>query len=93
MPPRGELANQPADISLSEPKMLAKAYRDYHRYQVTVRSQDAPSFSQERDILIAGKVVVVIPIVRSCLQLREGCYNRCGFPPRIRRVLSTNRPM
>ena len=62
MPPRDELADQPADISLSEPKMLAKAYRDYHRYQVTVRSQDAPSFSQERDILIAGKVVVVIPI-------------------------------
>ena len=28
MPPRGELADQPADISLSEPKMLAKAYRD-----------------------------------------------------------------
>lgn len=62
MPPRRELADKPADISLSEPKILAKAYRDYHRYQVTVRSQDAPWFSQERDILIAGKVVVVIPI-------------------------------
>src|SRR5689334_25126159 len=62
MPPCSELTDQPADISLSEPKTLAKAYRDYHRYQVTVRSQDAPSFSQERDILIAGKVVVVIPI-------------------------------
>src|SRR5262245_5996333 len=60
--PQGELADQPADIVLSEPQLLAKAYRDYHRYQVTVRSQDAPSFSQERDILIAGKVVVVIPI-------------------------------
>jgi len=62
MPPCDELADQPADISLSEPKMLAKAYRDYHRYQVTVRSQHAPSFSQEREILVAGKVVVVIPI-------------------------------
>ncbi len=62
MQPLGKLADQPADISLSQPRLLAKAYRDYHRHQVTVRPQDAPSFSQERDILVAGKVVVVIPI-------------------------------
>ena len=62
MPLRGKLTDQPADISLSQPRLLAKAYRDYHRYQATVRPQGAPSFSQERDILIAGKVVVVIPI-------------------------------
>src|SRR5215470_14034714 len=58
----GELADQSADIDLSQPQLLAKAYRDYQRYQVTIKSQGAPSFSQERDILIAGKVVVVIPI-------------------------------
>jgi ADP-ribose pyrophosphatase len=62
MLPYLELADQPADIALSQPKVLAEAYRDYRRYQVTVRSQDAPPVSQERDILIAGKVVVVIPM-------------------------------
>src|SRR5690349_13925629 len=62
MPPGDKLSDQPADISLSQPKVLAKAYRDYHRYEVTVRPKDAPSFSQERDILVAGKVVVMIPI-------------------------------
>ena len=62
MLPHGELADQPADIDLSQPKLLAKAYRDYHRYQVTIRPLDAPPVSQERDILIAGKVVVVMPI-------------------------------
>ena len=60
--PHGELADQPAEIDLSQPKLLAKAYRDYHRYQVTLRPLDAGPVSQERDILIGGKVVVVIPI-------------------------------
>src|SRR5262249_1124408 len=50
------------NITLSEPKVLAKAYRDYHRYRVTIRPEDAPPVLQERDVLIAGKVVVVIPI-------------------------------
>ena len=58
----GKLADRPFNITLSEPKVLAKAYRDYHRYRVTIRPEDAPPVLQERDVLIAGKVVVVIPI-------------------------------
>src|SRR5262249_34523516 len=58
----GKLADQPFNITFSEPKVLAKAYRDYHRYRVTIRPEDAPPVLQERDVLIAGKVVVVIPI-------------------------------
>lgn len=57
-----ELADRPVRVTFSEPKILAKGYRDYHRYQVTVRSQDAPPFSQERDVLMGGKVIVVMPI-------------------------------
>jgi ADP-ribose pyrophosphatase len=57
-----ELSDRRLDITLSKPKVLAKAYRDYHRYAVTIRSCDAPPVSQERDVLIAGKVVVVMPI-------------------------------
>lgn len=58
----GELADRPANIILSQPKVLAKAYRDYLRYLVTIRPADAPPISQERDVLMGGKVVAVIPI-------------------------------
>lgn len=51
----------PADILLSRPQLLAKAYLDYHRYNVTLKDNDSPVV-QQRDVLIAGKVVVVIPI-------------------------------
>ncbi|HEX9071200.1 MAG TPA: NUDIX hydrolase, partial [Pseudolabrys sp.] len=61
MSKRRELADLPADILLSRPQLLAKAYRDYHRYNVTLKDNDSPVV-QERDVLIAGKVVVVIPI-------------------------------
>jgi ADP-ribose pyrophosphatase len=61
MSKRRELADLPADILLSRPQLLAKAYRDYHRYIVTLKDNDSPVV-QQRDVLIAGKVVVVIPI-------------------------------
>jgi len=61
MSKRRELADLPVDILLSRPQLLAKAYRDYHRYNVTLKDNDSPVV-QERDVLIAGKVVVVIPI-------------------------------
>jgi hypothetical protein len=61
MSKRRELGDLPADIVLSRPYLLAKAYRDYHRYSVTLKGKDSPVV-QERDVLIAGKVVVVIPI-------------------------------
>jgi ADP-ribose pyrophosphatase len=61
MSKRRELADLPADIILSRPQLLAKAYCDYHRYNVTLKDNDSPVV-QERDVLTAGKVVVVIPI-------------------------------
>jgi ADP-ribose diphosphatase len=61
MSKRRELVDLSADIVLSRPYLLAKAYRDYHRYSVTLKGKDSPVV-QERDVLIAGKVVVVIPI-------------------------------
>ena len=61
MSKRRELADLSADVFLSRPQMLAKAYRDYHRYNVTLQDKDGPVV-QERDVLIAGKVIVVIPI-------------------------------
>ena len=61
MAKRRDLADLPADIAVSPPQLLAKAYRDYHRYSMTLRGEDPPVV-QERDVLIAGKVVVIIPI-------------------------------
>src|SRR5215831_14209420 len=54
-----ELADFPADVVVSRPSVLAKAYRDYHRYSVALKS-DGGVFQQERDVLMGGKVVVVI---------------------------------
>ena len=62
MTSRHDLADLPADVSVSRPKILARAYRDYHRYGVTVASSDHRPVTQERDVLMAGKVVLVIPV-------------------------------
>ncbi len=51
----------PADAALSQRQVLARAYCDYHRYSVTLKHGDVP-LVQERDVLIASKVAVVMPI-------------------------------
>jgi ADP-ribose diphosphatase len=61
MPDRRDLADLPADVSVSRPKVLARAFRDYHRYGVTVASSDHRPVTQERDVLLGGKVVLVVP--------------------------------
>ena len=62
MSDRRDLSDLPADVSVSRPKILARAYRDYHRYGLTVASSDHRPVTQERDVLMGGKVVVVIPV-------------------------------
>src|SRR5262249_21617260 len=62
MPKREELVDLPAEVFVSPPQVLAKAYRDYCRYRVTFSSQDRVGVTQERDVLSAGKVVLVIPV-------------------------------
>ena len=62
MPSRRDLVDLPADVSVSRPKILARAFRDYHRYGVTVASSDHRPVTQERDVLLGGKVVLVLPI-------------------------------
>ena len=62
MSKRRDLVDLPADVSVSRPKILARAYRDYHRYGMTVASSDHRPVAQERDVLMAGKVVLVIPV-------------------------------
>jgi len=62
MTSRRDIVDLPGDVSVSRPKVLAKAYRDYHRYGVTLASDGHRTVTQERDVLMAGKVVVVIPV-------------------------------
>ena len=62
MSKRRDLVDLPADVSVSRPTILARAYRDYHRYGMTVASSDHRPVAQERDVLMAGKVVLVIPV-------------------------------
>ncbi len=69
MTKRRDLVDLPADVSVSRPKILARAYRDYHRYGMTVASSDHRPVAQERDVLMAGKVVVVIPVDVTRLQV------------------------
>jgi NTP pyrophosphohydrolases including oxidative damage repair enzymes len=57
-----DLCDCPLAVTLSKPTVLVKAYYDYRRYAVSMKTKDAPPFLQEREVLIAGKVVVVIPI-------------------------------
>jgi len=57
-----KLADLPADVALSAPELLAKGYRDYLRYRLTLRSADGALVMQTRDIFLGGKVVAVLPI-------------------------------
>jgi len=57
-----KLADLPADVTLSAPELLAKAYRPYQRYQVALRGLDREPIAQQRDVIKGGKVVAVIAV-------------------------------
>jgi ADP-ribose pyrophosphatase len=57
-----ELADRPAKVTLSAPERLADGYRPYCRYQLTLRGDDGASVAQRRDVILAGKVVAVLPV-------------------------------
>jgi len=62
MSDKDKLADLPADVSVSSPERLAKAYRDYERYHATLAGADGKPVVQQRDILRAGQVVAVVPV-------------------------------
>lgn len=59
---KSKLVDLPADVTVSAPERLAKGYRDYERYHVTLEGADGVEVEQQRDILRAGKVVAVLPL-------------------------------
>jgi ADP-ribose pyrophosphatase len=62
MADKSELADCPADVSIGPPDRLAKGYRDYLRYRVTLAGIDGATVTQQRDVLRAGRVVAVLPV-------------------------------
>lgn len=55
-------ADRPADVELDEPETLARGFRDYRRYHLTLRSPGHAPLRQQRDILIGGPVIAVLPV-------------------------------
>jgi ADP-ribose pyrophosphatase len=57
-----ELADLAVNVTLSQPELLARGYRDYQRYRLTLMGVDGAPVAQVRDVLRAGKVVAVLPV-------------------------------
>lgn len=57
-----QLTDLAVNIVLSPAQILAKGYRDYLRYRVTLKGVDGATVTQSRDLVQAGKVVAVLPV-------------------------------
>ena len=57
-----EFADRPGKVTVSAPVRLAGGYRDYNRYHVTLRDAGGAPVEQQRDIVLCGKVVCVLPL-------------------------------
>ena len=57
------LADSPADVTVSPPKLLSAGYHSLERFTVTLRSPgDRGELTSVRDVLHVGKVTAVLPI-------------------------------
>ena len=57
-----EIADRAADVAFDEPELLAKGYRAYRRYRITLTGEDGATIEQQRDVLDGGKVIAVLPV-------------------------------
>lgn len=57
-----DIADRAATVDVADAGLLAKGYRPYRRYQVTLTADDGARIEQSRDVLAGGKVVVVLPV-------------------------------
>jgi ADP-ribose pyrophosphatase len=58
----GALADGPADVIVSAPKVLAKGYHSLERFSMTLRSPGRDPLASVRDVLRVGKVTAVLPL-------------------------------
>lgn len=57
-----EIADRPAEVTIDKPDLLAKGFREYRRYRLTLAGDDGASRRQTRDVIDGGKVVAVLPV-------------------------------
>jgi len=56
------IADRAADVSVEKPELLAKGFREYRRYRLTLTGDDGAGRRQTRDVIDGGKVVAVLPV-------------------------------
>jgi len=56
-----KIADRAADVEVAQPEVLAKGFREYRRYEVTLR-HEARDVHQTRDVLLGGKIAAVLPV-------------------------------
>jgi ADP-ribose pyrophosphatase len=57
-----EIADRAADVTVDQPELLAKGFRDYRRYRLTLAGDDGAPRRQTRDVIHGGKVIAVLPV-------------------------------
>ena len=57
-----EIVDRAVKVGLEKPELLAKGYRAYRRYRVTLTGEDGTAIEQQRDVLEGGKVIAVLPV-------------------------------
>ena len=71
---RGTIADQPIELTLSEPISVGEGFRPYQRYEVTLPGAGGQPLHQRRDILRVGPVVAVLafdPKVQCLIMIRQ----------------------
>lgn len=56
------IADQPASVEVSKPELLARAFRNYERFELVLHRAGETSLSQQRDVIRAGDVVGVLAV-------------------------------
>lgn len=56
------ISDQPATVEVSEPTLLARAFRNYERYELVLHRSGETSLNQQRDVVRAGDVVGVLAV-------------------------------
>ena len=51
-----------ADVTVGKPESLAKGFREYRRYRLSLAGDDGRRREQTRDVVDGGKVVAVLPV-------------------------------
>jgi ADP-ribose pyrophosphatase len=59
------LADAAVDASVDGPEILARGYRPYERYRVTLAGPDGKPATQTRDVLRGGGVIAVLTVDRA----------------------------